>query len=1321
MFNTFRKLITIITLLGILIPSSVMAQPSAPPQAGVSASVPLRPQAAAASEIDATGVVTITVLHTNDFHGNLQLSGSNPGMARTAAVITGVTNTVGAANTLLLDAGDIMQSTLLSNLKKGQPTIDVYNFMGYDAATFGNHEFDWSLSTLISRTQQANFPFVTANIVVSNTGSCSTAGWTSPTFATPWITKTVGTAPNQVVVGITGVTTQETPYITLAGNTASLCFKDPADSIIHYYDAMKAAGAQVIIVLSHLGNTDGGYGYGLAVYGDQTLATKLAAANKKPDLIIGGHSHTDLAAAQVVSGITIAQAHYAGRKVGRADIGVNASTGAVKVVWQRLTVSTSGAEDAPTKARINVWANDPVYLAQIGQLIGYTNVPLVRNYDGDSLMGEFVQDSIYGYLNSDAIPANDVDMVFNNAGGLRADITTTLTYPYTLTYGATYSVLPFGNQTVVGNMTGAQIMELLNQSATLFKGSIQPAGIKFKFYRYSDALPGPQPWAWGAYDVMVKNRTTSIWESLVLTKTYQVATNEFLAPAGQDGFTPFQYMTNITYWGDMLDQFNAYITKNYSTTVTAYNGPGGTGAIDNRIVRNGTNAGGTIIPITFLHHNDSHGRLLLSGTTPGYTQLATLIKQERAHNPTRSILLSAGDNIQGDSMMYYYKSAALGYSADGVTLPITMTINPLIAAFNAMNYSAYTLGNHEFNFGHEVFTSTLQDANYPILQANLYDTGSYGLASVPVKSDVSVSLPGGANGNIDVAILGIGNHRVPNYELPSNIPGLTFTNPIVEAQARTPALNAVNDVVVALTHIGFTGNPASVEVDNNVDTVLAAQTADLDVIIGGHSHTPPFFSTALFGSGNSALGAYKYLPAIVGGPNNYPVIVTQANRYNTYLGEVIVGLLPNGSGGYDVVARSGRYIEVCGKTSSSCTAVTPEDPTIKAIVQPYADRLAGYNNTVLGTTTKPIDTRLAFTQETNGANLQADAAVWELAQHGITVDFHLSGAMTNQIIAGTATKSNPYTLKISDMFTAMPYENSLMVLSMNGPQLKAVLERAYRNYYYYKYVPKQGGYSYYTTCMIDINKMGKITYLDTYPALPNGNNVVSLEANGKTINFADATTFYKVSTVNYLAAGSCNFNDGGTSLWPLNQTLNDTQFYVRDAVINYVDAMNTVAPTIEGRLVFQVQVGTTGATLVVSQTNGLNMSIGIPAGALTQTVTLSYGPSVTPDHALSPADNMKFAGAAFDLDAFIGANHINLTFAAPIVVTIRYTDDDVVNMSEDTLMLYYWDGAKWADAACGAYDRHPNENWLSVPICHLSEFASFARSLYLQYLPWIAR
>jgi 2',3'-cyclic-nucleotide 2'-phosphodiesterase (5'-nucleotidase family) len=158
------------------------------------------------------------------------------------------------------------------------------------------------------------------------------------------------------------------------------------------------------------------------------------------------------------------------------------------------------------------------------------------------------------------------------------------------------------------------------------------------------------------------------------------------------------------------------------------------------------------------------------------------------------------------------------------------------------------------------------------------------------------------------------------------------------------------------------------------------------------------------------------------------------------------------------------------------------------------------------------------------------------------------------------------------MFTAMPYENSLVVISMNGPQLKAVLERGYRNYFYYKYYadadPKYGGYSFYTTCMLDTNSGNKITYYDAYPVLPDGNNVLSLNIGGVTVDFNDATKFYKVSTVNYLAAGSCNFNDSGATLWPLNQIVNDTQYYVRDAVIDYVTHEGTVSPAIEGRLNF---------------------------------------------------------------------------------------------------------------------------------------------------------
>ena len=732
-----------------------------------------------------------------------------------------------------------------------------------------------------------------------------------------------------------------------------------------------------------------------------------------------------------------------------------------------------------------------------------------------------------------------------------------------------FTVLPFGNATVVGDMTGAQILEVVNYGPNV-AGVIQPAGLKYKYYSYKDANPGPQPYAWGAFDVVVWDKTSSTWKPLDLKKTYKVGTNEFLAPAGGDGYNGFKYMTNITYWGDMLNAVNAYVANNYGTAATAYKGPNGDGTLDGRIVRDGTDAGGSIVPITILHHNDSHGNLA-KGTFVGYTQLATLIKQERAHNPTRTLLFSLGDNIQGDSMMYYFKNAPQGKTADGTLLPPSLWQNPLRRGHERHVLQRHVARQPRVQLRLGGFHQHLQPGSFPILGANVADSGAYGINKVGLDAAASAQgvkvnvhdglefvLPSGDPAKpVKVGILGITNHRVPNYELPSNIPGLTFSNPISTAESLVPVLKGRNDAVVALTHIGFTENPASVEVDANVDTNLAATVPDIDVILGSHSHTDPSKQTA-------ASGVYKYLPAIVAGPNNLPVLINQAYRYNNTLGEVVIGLRAKAGGGYEVVSRAGRYLSVVLTPTP-----TPEDAAIKAIVDPYAALLTSYNNTVIGKTEVPIDTLQAFTQETNGANLQADASVYVLEKSGVPVDFHLSGAMTNKKIADSATPASPYTLKVSDMFSAMPYENSLVVLSMNGPQLKAVLERAYRNYYYYKYVPGNGGYSYYTTCMIDTDKNNVIKYADTYPALPNGHNVISLTINGTPVNFSDATKMYNVSTVNYLAAGSCNFNDAGVSLWPLNQIVADTQLYVRDAVIDYVKAQTgPIAPAIEGRLQF---------------------------------------------------------------------------------------------------------------------------------------------------------
>jgi 2',3'-cyclic-nucleotide 2'-phosphodiesterase (5'-nucleotidase family) len=239
---------------------------------------------------------------------------------------------------------------------------------------------------------------------------------------------------------------------------------------------------------------------------------------------------------------------------------------------------------------------------------------------------------------------------------------------------------------------------------------------------------------------------------------------------------------------------------------------------------------------------------------------------------------------------------------------------------------------------------------------------------------------------------------------------------------------------------------------------------------------------------------------------------------------------------------------------------------------PYQALLTAYLNKTLGQTTVPLDGLTGFTQETNAGNLETDAALEKVRWLGIDVDFHLAGALANTRVASTASPSSPVTLTVNDAFTLMPSDYSLVVLRLNGPQLKAILERSYRNYYYYKYIPGYGGYTYATACLLDINKGGRIVYRDSYPGPPDNHNVMGLyyqDGGGaeRQVDFTDTGTYYHVSTLNYLVSGACNFNDYGQTLWPLSQVEQDTGVSLRDAVIDYLRTQTgPIAPGVEGRL-----------------------------------------------------------------------------------------------------------------------------------------------------------
>ena len=147
--------------------------------------------------------------------------------------------------------------------------------------------------------------------------------------------------------------------------------------------------------------------------------------------------------------------------------------------------------------------------------------------------------------------------------------------------------------------------------------------------------------------------------------------------------------------------------------------------------------------------------------------------------------------------------------------------------------------------------------------------------------------------------------------------------------------------------------------------------------------------------------------------------------------------------------------------------------------------------------------------------------------------------------------------------------------------------------------------------------------------------------------------------------------------------------------------------------------GETGGDL---DSNDGNTEIVIPADAVEGLLTLFFVPRPYPSHNIGV---LRFAGNSFKLTASIGETPI-ATFAKPLTLTLHYSEDALHSIPEDSLLLYYWDTDQlaWVDAVStcegGVYTRNFDENWLSLPICHLSEFALIGDALDI-FLPVIIR
>lgn len=218
----------------------------------------------------------LVVLHTNDTHSTIFPVNSNidnqeiagrGGFLRRVNMVKEQRQQ--HPDLLLFDSGDFSQGSGYYTLFKGEVEVGLMNQMGYDAATIGNHEFDFGLDNMARIFRMAKFPIVCSNY------DCT--GTVIQDLVKPYITL----VRNGVKIGVFALS-PELKGLVFDGNCEGITYLDPAETAQKYINILrKQEKCDIVICISHLG-------WEVSDYTDEMFLKKVEGC----DLVLGGHTHT---------------------------------------------------------------------------------------------------------------------------------------------------------------------------------------------------------------------------------------------------------------------------------------------------------------------------------------------------------------------------------------------------------------------------------------------------------------------------------------------------------------------------------------------------------------------------------------------------------------------------------------------------------------------------------------------------------------------------------------------------------------------------------------------------------------------------------------------------------------------------------------------------------------------------------------------------------------------------------------------------------------------------------------------------------------------
>ena len=412
---------------------------------------------------------TFTILHTNDIHGRYMPfhvergnataqtgdrarsyqeyahTGEVGGFAHLAGAIKQVRKERGAENVLLVDIGDTFSDDLLANLTKGETIIRLMNSVGYQFMALGNHDFDYGLPQTRQLQRLANFPMRGANIIDDEIGQ--------PVLGDPVKYFYV----DGVKIAMLALGYHNTAMTGNKANFKGLTFLDGVETARKYLPELRK-NADIVVLASHEGTRI-----------DLDIARQVPGI----DFIIGGHSHDAIAEPIKVGDTWVVQALSDASALGNLQVTV-AKGKIAKVDYQLTTLwNNEVAADAATAELVRQLRapHEPQlveHVAKVTEAVG-------RNYRSDSPFDVLTGEIMIAHTGA------DIAMLPGVGYGVTL-------YPGDMDREELYRLMPHPSKLATVDISGAQVVELLEQSATnnrptdpkdIVGGLIQTAGITY--------------------------------------------------------------------------------------------------------------------------------------------------------------------------------------------------------------------------------------------------------------------------------------------------------------------------------------------------------------------------------------------------------------------------------------------------------------------------------------------------------------------------------------------------------------------------------------------------------------------------------------------------------------------------------------------------------------------------------------------------------------------------------------------------------------------------------------------------------------------------